>query len=81
MSLIYIDAGLYFYMVELGGHGNSIQIPLGITLKFVWNFHGISIEFPGTLLGIHGNPQELYIPTIPWEYRKFHQNQWGRVKY
>ena len=54
-----------FTLIELRSHGNSIQIPL----KFHWESIGIDLEFswnfPGIPLGIHGNPQDLYIPTIP----------------
>ena len=71
--------------------GNSMEIPLefhwesvGIILEFPWNF-------PGIPLGIHGNPQEWHIPTIPadsqwnsnipWDSGGIHRNSWRRVKY
>ena len=73
-----------FTLIGLRSHGNSIQISLGIILEFEWNFPGIS-------LGIHGNPQELYIPTIQadsqwnsnilWDSSRIHWNLWGREKY
>ena len=71
--------------------GNSMEIPLefhwesvGIILEFPWNF-------PGIPLGIHGNPQEWHIPTIPadsqwnsnipWDSSGICRNSWRRVKY
>ena len=53
-------------------------------MEFPWNSTGIP-------LGIHGNPQELHIPTIPadsqwnsnipWDSGGIRRNSWRRVKY
>ena len=64
--------------VEL--HRYSIQIPLGILLEFHWESMGIHRNHSGIPLGIHGNPQGWYIPTIP-DSGEICQNSWRRVKY